>query len=214
MTILWGDAFEHHQSRLPVNVMRISRSNFLAAIVGGAAALGLATGAAAAEPSAAGLWQKIEDGKPVVWVLVVEHNGTFEGAFAKMFPKPGEKDFACSKCEDDRKDKPLLGLSFIRDMKRKRELEYEDGNILDPRDGKIYHANMKVSPDGQTLYLRGYLGISLFGKTEEWTRVPDNQIPTLDPAVLAQYMPQALPKTAAPKPTPANQKKPTPAPKQ
>jgi hypothetical protein len=71
---------------------------------------------------------------------------------------------------------------------------------------------MKVSPDGQTLYLRGYLGISLFGKTEEWTRVPDNQIPTLDPAVLAQYMPQAAPRAAAPKTAPASQKKPTPTP--
>ena len=193
--------------------MRISRSKFLALVICGAAALGLATGVAAAEPSAAGLWQKTEDGKPAVWVLIVERNGAFEGAFAKMFPKPGEKDdFVCSKCDDDRKDKPLLGLSFIRDMKKKAALEYEEGNILDPRDGKIYHANMKVSPDGQTLFLRGYIGISLFGKTEEWSRVPDNQIPTLDPAVLAQYMPQALPKTA-PKPTPANQKKP-PAPKQ
>ena len=44
----------------------------------------------AAEPTAAGLWQKIEDGKPVVWVLVVDHHdGTFEGAIAKNFPKPG-----------------------------------------------------------------------------------------------------------------------------
>jgi uncharacterized protein (DUF2147 family) len=192
--------------------MRISRSNFLSVLIAGAAALGLATGVAAAEPSAVGLWQKTEDGKPVVWVLVVEHEGVFEGAFAKMFPKPGEKpDFACTKCEDDRKDKPLLGLSFIRDMKRKGSLEYEDGNILDPRDGQIYHANMKVSPDGQTLYLRGYVGISLFGKTEEWTRLPDNQIATLDPAVLSQYMPQAMPKTA-PKTPPAPQRKPTPAP--
>jgi uncharacterized protein (DUF2147 family) len=193
--------------------MWISRSSVLAVLVSGAAAFGLATGAAAAEPSAVGLWQKTEDGKPVVWVLVVEHDGVFEGAFAKMFPKPGEKpDFVCSKCEDDRKDKPLLGLSFIRDMKRKSGLEYEEGNILDPRDGKIYHANMKVSPDGQTLYLRGYLGFSVFGKTEEWTRLPDNQIATLDPAVLNQYMPQAAPRAVAPKTAPARKATPAPAP--
>jgi uncharacterized protein (DUF2147 family) len=184
--------------------MRLSRSSFGAVLAGCAAVLAVTTGAAAAEPSAAGLWQKTEDGKPVVWVLVVDHNGVFEGAFARMFPKPGEKDdMACGKCEDDRKDKPLLGLSFIRDMKRKSSLEYEDGNILDPRDGKIYHANMKVSPDGQTLFLRGYLGISLFGKTEEWSRVPDKEIATLDPAVLQQYMPQLTPPASKPKPGPA-----------
>ena len=195
--------------------MRFSRSGFLAVVAGGAAALAVVTGAVAADPSAAGLWQKTEDGKPVVWVLIVDHSGTFEGAFAKMFPKPGEdkEDFVCSKCEDDRKDKPLLGLSFIRDMKKKTGLEYEDGNILDPRDGKIYRANMKVSPDGQTLFLRGYLGISLFGKTEEWSRVPDKEIATLDPSVLAQYAPQLAPRPPAPKAAPAKPK-PKPAPKQ
>ena len=198
--------------------MRFSRSGFLAVVAGGAAALAVVTGAVAADPSAAGLWQKTEDGKPVVWVLIVDHSGTFEGAFAKMFPKPGETDHVCEKCEDDRKDKPLLGLSFIRDMKKKTGLEYEDGNILDPRDGSIYHAIMSVSDDGQTLHLRGYIGIPMLGKTEDWTRVPDKEIATLDPGVLSQYMPQlaqragATTRTVAPA---ANQKpKPTPAPKQ
>jgi uncharacterized protein (DUF2147 family) len=197
-----------------VTVMRISRSKLLAVFTTAAAALAVATSVAAAEPAATGLWQKTEDGKPVVWVLIVDHNGVFEGAFAKMFPKPGEKnDYACNKCEDDRKDKPLLGLSFIRDMKRKSGLEYEDGNILDPRDGKIYSANMKVSPDGQTLFLRGYLGFSLIGRTEEWSRVPDKEIATLDPAVLQQYLPQMAPKAAPPKAPPANQRpKPAPGP--
>jgi uncharacterized protein (DUF2147 family) len=199
-------------------LMRFSRSSLNAMLAGGAMALAVATGAVAAEPSAVGLWQKTEDGKPVVWVLVVDRNGVFEGAFAKMFPKAGDKeDMFCSKCEDDRKDKPLLGLSFIRDMKRKggSALEYEGGNILDPRDGKIYRANMKVSPDGQTLFLRGYIGWEWAGRTEEWSRVPDKEIATLDPAVLQQYLPQLAPRAVPPKAPPANQRpKPPAAPKQ
>ena len=118
------------------------------------------------EPTAAGLWQSLdeESHQPNAWFLIRDNGGLYEGTIVRMFMKPGEDpNVVCDKCKDDRRGKPWLGLDIIRGMKR-NGAEYTNGTILDPRDGDLYSAMMTLTPDGQTLVVRGYLGISLLGK--------------------------------------------------
>jgi uncharacterized protein (DUF2147 family) len=135
----------------------------------------------AAEPTAAGLWEQADDrGTPESWFKITERNGVYEGTIAKIFYKPGEDpNWVCDKCQGAEKGRPVLGLTLIKGMRR-NGLSYENGTIMDPRDGSVYRALMRVSPDGKKLEVRGYLGISLFGQTQVWNRLPDNALSAQD----------------------------------
>jgi uncharacterized protein (DUF2147 family) len=140
------------------------------------------TQAPAADDSAAGLWQSLDEDthQPNAWFLIRENGGLYSGMIVKMYPKPGERlDVVCDLCTDDRRNRPWLGLDIIRGMHRNGS-EYTDGTILDPRHGDIYRAMMTLTPDGKTLVVRGYLGISLLGKNVYWTRLPDSAMNEID----------------------------------
>ena len=146
-----------------------------------AACFALATGSAAssAAPTAAGLWEKRDQsGHPEAWFRIIDCNGVYAGRIVKMFPKPGENpsQLRCTQCQGDQKNAPVLGIVFIKGM-RQDGLSYQGGSILDPRDGTIYSALMELSPDGQNLTVRGYIGVPLLGQSETWRRLPDSAQP-------------------------------------
>jgi uncharacterized protein (DUF2147 family) len=159
--------------------------------------------AISAEPTAAGLWQAPDQdtGQPGAWFLIRDHDGVFEGVIVRMFLKPGETaDVLCDQCPDDRHNKPWLGLDIIRGMKR-NGLTYTDGTILDPRYGRVYNAMMTLQPDGQALVVRGYLGISLLGQNQYWTRLPETAYQEIDQRFVPNHAADHKPKSA---PKPAN----------
>jgi uncharacterized protein (DUF2147 family) len=151
---------------------------------------GLAS-AATAEEVVSGLWRQVDPdtGRTGAWFLFYERGGVFEGAIAKTFAQPGEEP-----------NKRFLGLVIVKGMHR-QGLEYESGTIMDPRSGSTYNAVMHLSPDGHTLVVRGYLGISLFGKDQTWYRLPDANYAQLDPAVKAAHPMPGHP-AGAPHPAP------------
>jgi uncharacterized protein (DUF2147 family) len=70
---------------------------------------------------------------------------------------------------DALKSRPMLGLELLKDFVFDGDDMYVDGNIYDPQNGKTYSCKMTL--DGTKLKIRGYIGISLIGRTEVWTRV-------------------------------------------
>jgi len=135
---------------------------------------GAALSAAAQATSPAGLWRTIDDSskKDKSLVRIVEANGVYSGTVEKIVDPDSPKDAVCKDCSDERKDKPILGMTIIRNMKQSGDDKtvFEGGDILDPNNGKVYKSKMKLIDGGSKLEVRGFIGISLLGRTQTWVR--------------------------------------------
>lgn len=129
--------------------------------------------AAGPDHSPVGLWKTFDDRthQPRGTVRISEANGVFSGSIETSF-KPEELTERCDKCPGDRKDAPIIGLNIMRGVK-KNGSEYDGGEILDPETGNVYRCKFTLSVDGRKLMLRGYLGFSIFGRTQTWERASD-----------------------------------------
>jgi uncharacterized protein (DUF2147 family) len=123
--------------------------------------------------SPVGLWKTIDDktGAPRVMVRIYEQDGRLFGTIVSILT-PGAPNPVCSMCKDERKNQPIEGLLMIRNMKADGG-EYDGGDLLDPDNGSVYRCKMHVE-GGTRLIVRGYLGISLLGRTQTWQRQPDS----------------------------------------
>lgn len=82
--------------------------------------------------------------------------------------KPEDRDNLCTKCKGDLKDKPILGMHILNNLKKDGD-RYSGGQIFDPKTGKEYRAEIWIDEDNPNkLKVRGY--IAFFYDTRVWVR--------------------------------------------
>jgi uncharacterized protein (DUF2147 family) len=133
----------------------------------------LSAASAADLNSPAGWWQPIDPktGAPQGLIRIYEQGGLFFGRIEPSSPSDDTSQ-KCTRCTDERKDQPIIGLVLIRNMRVEGD-EYVGGDVLDPDTGRVYGCRFRLVDGGRTLIMRGYLGISLLGQSRTWRRVED-----------------------------------------
>jgi uncharacterized protein (DUF2147 family) len=139
-----------------------------------AASLVLFAAVAHAQATPAGLWKTIDDETKTEKSLIriTEANGVYTGKLEKLLGAMSQ-DTVCDKCTDDRKDKPVVGMTLIRNVRHSDgdSAMWDGGEILDPNNGKTYKVRLTPGDGGKTLAVRGYFGAPLLGRTQTWIRV-------------------------------------------
>jgi uncharacterized protein (DUF2147 family) len=118
-----------------------------------------------------GYWKTIDDVTGSVKSIVkISGDSNLSGTIVKLFPGALT---VCRACNGNLKDKPILGMTIMTGLKQNPDdtNEWTGGSIMDPKTGKTYHCTLTVSGDGNQLEVRGYIGISLLGRSQTWIKV-------------------------------------------
>ena len=135
------------------------------------AMLCVALGNARAQATPVGRWRTVSDvdGKPAAIIEVIERDGTLQGVVRSLLDSSATADERCEHCEGERHNQPIVGMTILWNMRRDGD-EWRGGAILAPDSGHIYKATLRLASDGAQLIVHGYIGISLFGRSQTWYR--------------------------------------------
>ena len=120
--------------------------------------------------SVIGKWKTIDDatGEAKSIVEVFSKSGKIYAKVVDILD-PATKNNLCKQCSGEDKNKPILGLTIIKGLSKDGS-EYNSGEILDPKNGKLYKCALALESKDK-LKVRGYIGFSLLGRTQYWHRV-------------------------------------------
>lgn len=117
-----------------------------------------------------GLWRTYDDdGKPTGFVTISQEGNLYIGKIEKGLPTDTEEKY-CDACKGARKGQRLIGMTILKGVNHKGEQVYIGEEILDPFSGNTYRVKLKLNEADETLEVHGYVGISLFGRTQIWKR--------------------------------------------
>jgi uncharacterized protein (DUF2147 family) len=116
-----------------------------------------------------GVW-KTGSGKGMV--KVYKENDKYHGKLVWLKEpndESGKPKVDKNNSDESQRSRTLLGLVNLRDFKYKGDKVWEEGRIYDPENGSDYSCEIKMTDDN-TLEVRGFIGVSLFGRTDVWKR--------------------------------------------
>jgi uncharacterized protein (DUF2147 family) len=148
----------------------ISRAALILAFLAPLPAVAQSAPARDTAASPIGLWETIDDktGKATAVVEIFEKDARMFGRITEIL-SGADANSLCVACTDDRKNQPIIGMIIIRSIKNTGP-DYSGGDILDPDSGSVYRCKMHLEKNGSELIVRGFIGLSLFGRSQTWHR--------------------------------------------